>query len=180
MKKYNVSINDRKFIVNAQDELEAIKKVKDSLRKSKINQQDANPSKEDFYQINSKRFNKIKENIKLGKLTKESALQYVEKMWGSKEPGSASYLKNWIKEDIKDSSTKSTAKDELSNDKLVLFAKAAERAQNDSELKKIIYDVMNYDRTLFNKLLDAYNRDYYDFNHKRHAISTIFTLAIRP
>ena len=107
MKKYNVSINDRKFIVNAQDELEAIKKVKDSLRKS-------------------------------------------------------------------------TAKDELSNDKLVLLAKAAERAQNDSELKKIIYDVMNYDRTLFNKLLDAYNRDYYDFNHKRHAISTIFTLAIRP
>ena len=50
MKKYNVSINDRKFIVNAQDELEAIKKVKDSLfnKKSKINQQDANPSKEDI------------------------------------------------------------------------------------------------------------------------------------
>ena len=106
MKKYKVSTNDKKFIVSAQDELCAIKKVKDSL--------------------------------------------------------------------------KSTAKDELSNDKLVLFAKAAERAQNDSELKKIIYDVINYDKTLFNKLLDAYNRDYYDFNHKRHAISTIFTLAIRP
>lgn len=63
---------------------------------------DANPLKEDFYQINSKRFNKIKENINLGKLTKESALQYIEKMWGTKEPGSAIYLKNWIKEDIKD------------------------------------------------------------------------------
>lgn len=63
---------------------------------------DANPLKEDFYQINSKRFNKIKENINLGKFTKESALQYIEKMWGSKEPGSANYLKNWIKEDIKD------------------------------------------------------------------------------
>ena len=42
MKKYKVSTNDRNFIVNAQDELCAIKKVKDSLfnKKSKINQQD--------------------------------------------------------------------------------------------------------------------------------------------
>ena len=95
MKKYKVLINDKKFIVNAQDELCAIKKVKNSLfnKKSKTNQQDVNPLKEDFYQINSKRFNKIKENIKLGKFNKESALQYVEKMWSSKEPGSASYLK---------------------------------------------------------------------------------------
>lgn len=32
MKKYNVSINDKKFIVKAQDELEAIKKVKDTIK----------------------------------------------------------------------------------------------------------------------------------------------------
>lgn len=50
MKKYKVLINDKKFIVNAQDELYAIKKVKNSLfnKKSKTNQQDVNPLREDI------------------------------------------------------------------------------------------------------------------------------------
>ena len=71
---------------------------------------DFNPNKDAFYATNSRRFNQIKNKINSGELTKESALQYIEKMWGSKEPGSASYLKEWLNDTIRDSVIKDSNK----------------------------------------------------------------------
>lgn len=68
--------------------------------------EDSRPDKDAFYTTNSRRFNQIKEKIKSGELTKESALQYIDKMWGKTEPGSASYLKEWLNDTIRDSAIK--------------------------------------------------------------------------
>lgn len=62
------------------------------------------PDKEKFYTINSNRMSKIREKIKNKELTPDSSISFINKTWGSKEPGSASYLIDWVKSeyDIKE------------------------------------------------------------------------------
>lgn len=60
--------------------------------------EESRADKEDFYALNSKRMNRIRAKVNSGEMTKDDAIKYVKRMYGKKEPGSAKYLIDWIKD----------------------------------------------------------------------------------
>ena len=112
-----------------------------------------------------------------GNLVKESEFNVLSSHPSNKNSGFVRYAT--IEEFLRNTKLfDSEIKDKLSNNELVSFAKSAERAKTEKELEEIIYEVINYDKALFRELMDAYKKDYLDFNHKRQAIANRFTLKI--
>lgn len=74
------------------------KKVINDCREAAGSITESRADKEDFYALNSKRMERIRAKVNSGEMTKAGAIKYVQKMYGKKEPGSATYLTNWIKD----------------------------------------------------------------------------------
>ena len=75
--------------------------------------------------------------------------------------------------------SKQKIKDRLTNSELNIFAHKIEKTTNEDELKNVVYEIINYDKSLFNKLKNTFDKQYFDFAHKRNAVKNTLILEMQ-
>lgn len=75
---------------------------------------ESRPDKDAFINTNERRHTKYRDAIKNKEMTLDQAIADINKKWGKKEPGSATYIIDWLKDDFK--KEESTEGDQIAKD----------------------------------------------------------------